>query len=193
MSLFPKIQSPCPYKGKFSDIMQGNECRLCKREVVDITDMSVAERKDFLASCETEVCISYKVGAKSALAAMAMGAAAVPTAAAAQDDTDPENTVEYVEDHGDYGVIIVGGMRKPQEAKWLEAVEVVTAKDPQFEDKADANDDPQVITIVAGGMRKPQDAEFVDAEEAVAVSDKPELPVVYDDEETPDSPETPAS
>ena len=33
MAIFPKIQSPCPYKGNLSDIMDGDLCRLCKRQV----------------------------------------------------------------------------------------------------------------------------------------------------------------
>lgn len=122
MSLFPKVQSPCPYKGKFADIMQGSQCRLCKREVIDITDMEVAERKDFLAACEGEVCISYRVGAKSALAAMAMSAVAVPTAAAAQDTADANDDASAeIDEHfeNEQMWIIVGGMKKPGEAEWI--------------------------------------------------------------------------
>jgi hypothetical protein len=126
MSLFPRVQSPCPYKGKFADIMQGNQCRLCKREVVDITDMTDEARKSFLDACDTEVCISYRVGAKSALAAMAMSAVAVPTAAAAQDSEEPATTTEdgaaaEIEEYfyDPSMVIVVGGMKKPGEAEWL--------------------------------------------------------------------------
>lgn len=118
MSLFPKVQSPCPYKGKFADIMQGNQCRLCKREVIDLTEMAEAERKQFLAACEGEVCISYRVGAKSALAAMAMSTVAIPTAAAAQDTAQPQADAPAEEDSELY-YIIVGGMKKPHDAKWV--------------------------------------------------------------------------
>ncbi len=60
MAIFPKIQSPCPYKGKLSDIMEGDTCRLCKREVVDINGFSDAERVAFLKACDSEVCVTYK-------------------------------------------------------------------------------------------------------------------------------------
>ena len=83
MSLFPRVQSPCPYKGKFANIMQGSQCRLCKREVVDLTDMEAAERKQFLSACETEACVSYRAGAHSFLGAMAMSALAVSIVAEA--------------------------------------------------------------------------------------------------------------
>lgn len=122
MSLFPKVQSPCPYKGKFADIMQGNQCRLCKREVIDLTAMDDEGRKAFLDACDTEVCISYRVGAKSALAAMAMSAVAVPTAAAAQDTADTaDDTSAGIEEHFDDETmwIIVGGMKKPGDAEWI--------------------------------------------------------------------------
>ena len=122
MSLFPKVQSPCPYKGKFADIMQGNQCRLCKREVIDLTAMDDEGRKAFLDACDTEVCISYRVGAKSALAAMAMSAVAVPTAAAAQDTADAaDDTSAGIEEHFDDETmwIIVGGMKKPGDAEWI--------------------------------------------------------------------------
>jgi hypothetical protein len=122
MSLFPKVQSPCPYKGKFADIMQGNQCRLCKREVIDLTAMDDEGRKAFLDACDTEVCISYRVGAKSALAAMAMSAVAVPTAAAAQDTADAaDDTSAGIEEYFDEETmwIIVGGMKKPGDAEWI--------------------------------------------------------------------------
>ena len=145
MSLFPKVQSPCPYKGKFADIMQGSQCRLCKRDVIDITDMSDDARKEFLGACETEVCISYRVGAKSALAAMAMSAVAVPTAAAAQDGGAEQGSGDAsteIEEHFDDQTmwIIVGGMKKPGDAEWIkdtpkrEHAEGTTALPVEYDD-----------------------------------------------------------
>ena len=58
MAFFPKIQSPCPYKGKLSAIMDGDVCRLCKREVFDLTHMTDGARREFLAGCANEVCVS---------------------------------------------------------------------------------------------------------------------------------------
>ncbi len=116
MSLFPVIQSPCPYKGNLSDIMDGSLCRLCKREVVDISAMDDAARVALIADCPDELCVSYKVAARSALAAMAMGAAMASLPVAAQDvATPPADTAIYEEDM----VIIVGGLRAPKKTEWV--------------------------------------------------------------------------
>lgn len=186
MSLFPKIQSPCPYKGKFSDIMQGNECRLCKRAVIDLTDMSDGERKDFLSSCDTEVCVSYRVGAKSALAAMAMSTVAVSTSAAAQDTDNADLSDDWVEEHPENNFIIVGGMRKPDQVEWQldKPAQTIAAKDLE-EAAVDAESSPDLIFVVAGGMRKPDEAAWVADAPSKTTEDKPSLPIEYDDE--PDS------
>lgn len=113
MGLFPIIQSPCPYKGDLSDIMDGSLCQLCKREVVDISAMSDAERVALVAGCPDELCVSYKVAARSALAALAMGAAVSSLPAAAQD------TAPASDSYSDDIVIIVGGLRAPEKTKWV--------------------------------------------------------------------------
>jgi hypothetical protein len=110
MAIFPKIQSPCPYKGDLSAIMDGDVCRLCERQVFDLTAMSDGERVAFMKGCAGEVCVSYRLPLRPALAAAAIAAAAiaVPTAAAACSDAtevvvftggikDPAN-VQYVKD-----------------------------------------------------------------------------------------------
>ncbi|WP_395646845.1 hypothetical protein [Terricaulis sp.] len=104
MAIFPKIQSPCPYKGKLSDIMDGDTCRLCKRDVVDLNGFSDAERVAFLKACgDTEVCVTYKFPVRAAAAAvLAAAALGAPMQAAAQDNTELEE---------DY--IIVGGITDP--------------------------------------------------------------------------------
>ena len=107
MALFPKIQSPCPYKGKLSDIMDGDVCRLCKREVHDLTFMTDGERISFMASCSDQVCVSYRVRPAIAAAAFAVAAIALPTAAAACDATE---TYE----------VVVGGIKKPAEVKFVQ-------------------------------------------------------------------------
>lgn len=83
MAFFPKIQSPCPYKNQLSAVMDGDFCRMCKRNVVDLTDMTDGERRALLAGCSDEICVSYRW--RPAIAAAALAAAALPTAAAAQD------------------------------------------------------------------------------------------------------------
>jgi len=100
MSIFPKIQSPCPYKNALSEIMDGDTCRMCKREVVDLNPMTDGERVAFLAACKTEVCVSYTLRPAIA-AALAAAALATPLAAAAQ-ELDLEEQV-----------IIVGGITDP--------------------------------------------------------------------------------
>lgn len=107
MAVFPKIQSPCPYRANLAAVMDGDMCRMCKRQVVDISAMGDQARMDFLAGCKTEVCISYKAPALIAAAAMAVAVTAIPVAAAAQ-DAAPE--MEWV---------VVGGMTKPDKAEYV--------------------------------------------------------------------------
>jgi predicted Fe-S protein YdhL (DUF1289 family) len=109
MAFFPKIQSPCPYKSDLAAVMDGDMCRMCNRQVFDLSEMGDDQRRAFLSACSGQVCVSYKFPIRPALAAMAVAAMAVPTAAAAQEDEialfvggihDPAN-VEYIEDAAD--------------------------------------------------------------------------------------------
>jgi len=113
MSLFPRVTSPCPYKSELSAVMDGDFCRMCKRNVVDLNGMSSDERVAFLGACEEEVCVSYSIPIRPAIAAAALAAAALtmPTAAAAQE----------VEDYGE--MIIVGGITDPKNATFVETAE----------------------------------------------------------------------
>jgi predicted Fe-S protein YdhL (DUF1289 family) len=107
MAMFPKIQSPCPYKGDLSAIMDGDVCRLCKREVFDLSGMSDGERVAFMKGCAGEVCVSYRLRPALAAAALAVAAIAAPTAAAAcSDSTEVE-------------VIIVGGIKDPANVQYV--------------------------------------------------------------------------
>jgi hypothetical protein len=117
MARFPRIQNPCPYKGALAEIMDGDQCRLCKREVHDLSAMDEGQRQSFLSACEGEVCVSY--GLRPAIAAAALGAALLiaPVNAAAQETpdlsvTDPDMfilvggitdlaNIEYIEDSAD--------------------------------------------------------------------------------------------
>jgi predicted Fe-S protein YdhL (DUF1289 family) len=115
MALFPKIQSPCPYKSNIASLMDGDMCRACKRQVVDLTDMTDSERVAFMKSCKGEVCVSYKFPVRPMLAAAVMAAAiAAPVAAAPCEATetvsvemggikDPAN-VQYVQNPGDSAI-----------------------------------------------------------------------------------------
>jgi predicted Fe-S protein YdhL (DUF1289 family) len=132
MSIFPKIQSPCPYKSKLAEIMDGDVCRMCKRQVFDLTSMTDGERLSFLSACEEEVCVSYAI--RPALRAAAVAAAlAIPTAAAAQEEM----------------WITVGGINDPARVQMIEIADdgtlpelpVVYEEDTQPEAQAEAPGD----------------------------------------------------
>ena len=89
MSPFPRIQSPCPYIDRLDSVIDGGFCRMCRREVHDLTAMDEQERADFLAACGGDACVSYTMNVKPALAAALIAASAavlaVPAAALAVD------------------------------------------------------------------------------------------------------------
>lgn len=125
MAMFLKIQSPCPYKSDLSAVMDGDFCRMCKRNVVDLTSWSDEQRVSFLASCETEVCVSYRLPLRPALAVAAMAATVAALPAAAQDA--PVAQVAAVEAAPDAApvpdeemYIIVGGIKDPKNAQFIE-------------------------------------------------------------------------
>jgi len=114
MAIFPKVQSPCPYKNNLAAIMDGDVCRMCKRQVIDITDWSDDERVALMKGCKDEVCVSYRFRPALAAAAIAAAVIGAPTAAAACDATsevvvivggikDPANT-EYIQDASDSAI-----------------------------------------------------------------------------------------
>jgi predicted Fe-S protein YdhL (DUF1289 family) len=116
MAMFPKIQSPCPYKNQLASVMDGDMCRMCKRQVFDLSDMSAGERVAFLKGCTDKVCVSYKFPMRPVLAAaVAVAAVTAPMSAAACEPTevpyevvvgginDPAN-VEYVQDAADSAI-----------------------------------------------------------------------------------------
>ena len=109
MALFPKIQSPCPYKGQLSAIMDGETCRLCKRQVFDLTAMNDDERVAFMKGCTGEVCVTYKFPVRPVLAAAVVVAAmAAPVAAAACEATD-------------VAVVVVGGFKDPANVQYVQS------------------------------------------------------------------------
>lgn len=108
MAVFPKIQSPCPYKSELAAVMDGDFCRMCSRHVFDLTAWSDEERIAFLGGCSDEVCVSYRLPVRGAVAAAALAAASVvaPAAAAAQGE-------EFV-------TIVVGGIKDPARVEYVE-------------------------------------------------------------------------
>jgi len=110
MAIYPRIQSPCPYNGQLSDILDDEVCRLCKRQVFDLTAMTDGERVAFMQGCTEEVCVTYRFPVRPALAAAVIAAASVvlPTAAAAcQDATETSETV------------VVGGIKDPANVQYV--------------------------------------------------------------------------
>ncbi len=106
MALYPRIQSPCPYKNNLSAVMDGDFCRMCKRHVVDLSPMSDIQRVAVLKGCSGEVCVSYSIPARLAAAAIAMAAVTAPVAAAAQ------CVNEIVE-------VVVGGIKDPSHTQFV--------------------------------------------------------------------------
>lgn len=109
MSVFPKINGPCPHKARLSEIMDGDTCTLCNREVTNLDSLDASARVAFLKSRESEVCVSYIFPLRPAIAAALTAAVALgaPMAAAAQ-DTEVEEQV-----------IIVGAIHDPRNAEMV--------------------------------------------------------------------------
>lgn len=123
MPLFPKVQSPCPYKDQLSAVMDGDFCRMCQRRVFDLTALSDADRLAFLAGCEEEVCVSYRLPLRAAIAAAALASSAAAAPAAAQQPAAPVEA----ETESDFAVgeitIIVGGIKDPSDAEMVEVTQ----------------------------------------------------------------------
>jgi predicted Fe-S protein YdhL (DUF1289 family) len=130
MPIYPKVQSPCPYKSDLAAVMDGDFCRMCERQVFDLTQMSDGERFAFMAGCaEDEICVSYRVPLRPAIAAAALAAAtvAMPGMAAAQEVAPvapvaaeaPATDAVQPADAQTY-VIIVGGIHDPGTAEFVE-------------------------------------------------------------------------
>jgi len=134
MAIFPKVEKHCPVKNELSAYMDGDNCRMCKRQVHNLNAMEEVERAQFLASCETEICVSYRlpkprrIGVAIAAAAM-MG---VPVAAQELEPTTPppheqvegKNTeqtkAENVEEMWEFDTVIVGGIKNPSKAEYID-------------------------------------------------------------------------
>ena len=151
MAKFPRIQSPCPYKSDLAAVMEGDFCRMCERNVFDLTGWSDGERVAFLAGCAEEVCVSYRVPVRSMLAAAALAAAAaaLPSAAMAQEGVGDVSLMPAMAAAArDVAAtqaasmqefeIIVGGIRDPANAEFIdhEAEATLAALPVVYEDEA---------------------------------------------------------
>lgn len=198
MALFPRIQSPCPYKDQLGEVMQGDFCRMCERQVHDITAMSDAERLALVAGCKDEICVSFSLTAKTALAAAALGAAfGMPAAAAAQDAAPAAEDESYSME------IIVGGLKAPKDVAWVETrrpanlAELPVVYETGTTDATPApapapaqaaGEEDEFIIVVAGGLKKPAGAQAGDQGKP---KDLARLPVI--EENAADTPVSSAS
>jgi hypothetical protein len=118
MGLFPVIQNPCPYKSNLAAVMDGDMCRMCSRQVVDLMAMGDAERMAFLSACSGEICVSYKLPLKRAMAAAALAAATIPFAVAAQ---EAPSSVDGAPADEEYMDIFVGGIKDLSKVTYVES------------------------------------------------------------------------
>jgi hypothetical protein len=80
MTPFPQIH-PCPYLDRLDEVIDGGFCRMCRREVHDLTALDARERADFLAVRGGDACVSYRMNVKPVLAAALIAASAAVLAA----------------------------------------------------------------------------------------------------------------
>ncbi len=96
MSYYPEIERPCPNMERLDEIMDGDLCKACNHIVVDLTALSDADRRVFVAGLNGgAACISYKRPRKAALVAAAMAAAVAALPAAAQEASAAPDTASY--------------------------------------------------------------------------------------------------
>ena len=149
MAVFPKIQQSCPYKSQVSSMMDGDICRICDHQVVDLTAWTDEERRAFIAGRKESVCVSYRLPLRPALAAAALAAASLPAMAAAQETAQPPATEAPAaapapaaeEDYGDIvGVITIGGIHDPASVEFVSAKELADIAEVPvtYEDEAPA-------------------------------------------------------
>lgn len=123
MAIFPVVQNPCPYKSRLSEVMEGDMCRMCKRQVIDLSAMTDAGRMAFMRGCAQEVCVSYRLPVRPAIAAAALAASLLALPAAASTGTPSEVPADSAAfDYSDMD-IIVGGIRDVKTVAYVEVPE----------------------------------------------------------------------
>ena len=157
MAIFPKIQSPCPYKGNLADIMDGDMCRLCSRRVHDISGLSDQERVALIQGCSDEICVSYALPLRPAIAAaMTIAALGAPMAAAAQEFDSEEAVI----------VITAGGITDPANVEYVsDAADEATPELPVvYEDRQAEQARPNSANTATGSTSRPNLGQPVKAE-----------------------------
>ena len=157
MGLFPKVESPCPYKDRLDDVMEGDFCSMCERNVFDLTHMNSVERKVFMAGCEGEVCVSYKIPGRKALAGAALALASFPAMATAQDA--PEPTADNEDLYCEWDEVIVGGIREAGEALWIDPEAEKHLTDIPEKSDATDNKDEALLQFALMGNEDKDEAE----------------------------------
>jgi predicted Fe-S protein YdhL (DUF1289 family) len=138
MPMFPKIQSPCPYKSDLAAVMDGDFCRMCKRQVVDLSDWSDGERVAFLAGCAEEVCVSYRLPLREMIAAATLASLAAAPAAAANGAEGHESGLslqamaEMARDVAEMpeSYVMVGGIQDPSRVEFAGAEDLTVPELP---------------------------------------------------------------
>ena len=114
MAIFPKIQSPCPYVDRLDTVMDGDLCRLCNRQVFDLTAMTDGERVAFMKGCSGEVCVSYRFPVRQAMAAAVTAAVlATPAVSFAQQAPVDASGLEMI-------VVTAGAIKDPANTEYIE-------------------------------------------------------------------------
>lgn len=91
MATFPKITGPCPYRLPLSALLDAEgTCRLCRRQVHDLSAMTERARRDFLSACAEDTCVSYRLPVDVTALAIAAAVTAVPAAAQPAPAADPQ-------------------------------------------------------------------------------------------------------
>lgn len=160
MGLFPKVERPCPYKDRLDDVMEGDFCSMCERNVFDLTHMNTSERQLFMSQCEGEVCVSYRIPVRKIMTGAALALATLPGLAAAQDAQ--EQTVNNEDLYCDWDEIIVGGIREAGEALWIDPeAEKHLTEIPETSEIADNKEDALLLFALNGTQEDDSGSEII--------------------------------
>lgn len=96
MSLLPWVKEPCPVLNKLDAVMDGDFCRMCKRDVYDITALDEAGRAAFFEACSGNACVRYRFEAGAALAAALIASSAAIAAVPAVGATPGSHHARHV-------------------------------------------------------------------------------------------------
>jgi hypothetical protein len=110
--VYPRIDRHCPYSDRIAELLVGDHCRMCKRTVFDLSAMDEVTRRAFLAGCETDICVTYKLRPALAAAALAATVAAFPAAAQeAPAKADAAGAIQTIP--AEESIVVVGMMARP--------------------------------------------------------------------------------